>query len=377
MLRSGLRCAHAARRDRPAPGPSSAAGSCSAAGLRAAAARRPAGARHTSSARWMRCASFGAIRAAASRVETGQLARAARPSLARARVHRSPPAAPASPAAAAQVHCRSARRYSIVPPTRSGTWRRRVDLADQRHGVLRELPGGVALAGIADVDQVMGNASRVPRAAGLAVPMSSPRYTCAESTHMISTGACAASRMAQSLLPLPVGPVRISTGSSWRPHRPRRTLAAPQEQLVELLQGEARPGGTAVIALVGALGDLHLPQQRIHLAAGSGGGWRGWRYGRRACRGSGPQRPRGDARRPRAASSSSSARDDAAESARVLSTPAPGAAPGACSDSASSSKPAASHAVRCSSIAASSCGFTAIERLSSCCAARHRRRART
>src|ERR1700740_1461109 len=99
--------------------------------------------------------------------------------------------------------------------------------------------------------------------AGLAVPMSKPRYTSAESTLTISTGALLASRRAQSVLPAPVGPARTNTGSSLR--RAPRHPAAPQEQPIELRNGEAHPGGPSVVALAGALGRLHLSQQRIHL----------------------------------------------------------------------------------------------------------------
>src|SRR5262249_38269099 len=89
----------------------------------------------------------------------------------------------------------------------------------------------------------------------LAVPMSRPRYTCAESTLTISMGAVSARRSAQSVLPAPVGPVRTQTGSApGAAGTSANTSAAPQEQLVELLQGQARPGRPAVVALVGALG---------------------------------------------------------------------------------------------------------------------------
>ena len=46
---------------------------------------------------------------------------------------------------------------------------------DARQGIGDEAPGGVALAGLADVDQVVGNARAQRRARGLAVPMSRPR----------------------------------------------------------------------------------------------------------------------------------------------------------------------------------------------------------
>src|SRR3954462_10127520 len=41
-------------------------------------------------------------------------------------------------------------------------------------------------------------------------------------------------------------------------------LPAAQEQPVQLAQGELAPGRPAVVALVGALGLLHLPQQGVH-----------------------------------------------------------------------------------------------------------------
>src|SRR5262245_37456390 len=47
-------------------------------------------------------------------------------------------------------------------------------------------------------------------ALGLAVPMSMPRYTCAESTLMISRSTCRASASASALLPLAVGPASTS-----------------------------------------------------------------------------------------------------------------------------------------------------------------------
>src|SRR5487761_59332 len=101
-------------------------------------------------------------------------------------------------------------------------------------------------------------ASRVRSSrAGLAAPMSRPRYTSAESTLTISTGAASARWMAQSLLPVPVGPVSRYTGSCdlafilaiASPRDPHNS-PPPQEELVELSEGEARPGRAAVVALV-------------------------------------------------------------------------------------------------------------------------------
>src|SRR5215469_15532510 len=100
---------------------------------------------------------------------------------------------------------------------------------------------------------------------GFAVPISSPRYTSAESALTISTPPSSASFSAHSVLPAPVGPVRTRSDGEALAAGSALTLTAAQEQPVELLQRQARPGRTAVIALVGALGRLHLPQQRVHL----------------------------------------------------------------------------------------------------------------
>src|SRR5450759_4848194 len=51
-------------------------------------------------------------------------------------------------------------------------------------------------------------------AVGLAVPMSRSRYTCAESTLMISTGKRAASSSATAVLPLAVGPISKIAGGN-------------------------------------------------------------------------------------------------------------------------------------------------------------------
>src|SRR5213076_3051785 len=43
------------------------------------------------------------------------------------------------------------------------------------------------------------------------------------------------------------------------------TQRPPQEQPIELRNGEARPRRPSMIALARALGRFHLPQQRVHL----------------------------------------------------------------------------------------------------------------
>ncbi len=74
-----------------------------------------------SSARWMRCASFGWMRAADSGSTRRELRVQRWPARRRAPAHRSPPAPPRRPRGSGASPCSSARKYSIVPPTSSGT----------------------------------------------------------------------------------------------------------------------------------------------------------------------------------------------------------------------------------------------------------------
>ena len=88
----------------------------------------------------------------------------------------------------------------------------RFDVGDGVRGVAHELPRRITRVRLDEVDEVMGHRARCVAASGLALPMSSPRYTCAESTLTISIGNSRASRIAMSLLPVPVGPVRTAIG---------------------------------------------------------------------------------------------------------------------------------------------------------------------
>src|SRR5687767_15826350 len=88
--------------------------------------------------------------------------------------------------------------------------------------------------------------------------MSSPRYTCAESTLTISTGNSRASASAKSVFPVPVGPVSTAIG------RAPLTSSPAQEHAVQLFERHLRPGRAPMIALVGARRGFHLPQQRVH-----------------------------------------------------------------------------------------------------------------
>src|SRR5260370_29992723 len=72
---------------------------------------------------------------------------------------------------------------------------------------------------------------------------------------MIWTGKSPASAAASALLPLAVGPIRrIAAG-----------LAATHEELVEVGEAHLEPRRPPVVALTGALGLFHFPQQGVHL----------------------------------------------------------------------------------------------------------------
>ena len=154
----------------------------------------------TSSARWMRCASLGWMRAAAAGSTAARRAcSAGQPVRAASRIEFAR-GSPRSPAGSSAMPPISARRYSMVPPTSSGTRPRASMSSMALRGVAHELPRRIARARLDQVDQVMRHRARELRAIGLAVPMSSPRYTCAESTLTISTGNSRARRSAKSAL---------------------------------------------------------------------------------------------------------------------------------------------------------------------------------
>src|SRR6185312_16989377 len=104
-----------------------------------------------------------------------------------------------------------------------------------------------------------GMRARTP-ASGLAVPMSMPRYTCAESTLTISPPSVPASAIATALLPAAVGPISSTTGVT-----AAGGSAAAHEEAVEIAERQPVPRRPAVVALAGALSRLHLAQQRVHL----------------------------------------------------------------------------------------------------------------
>ena len=161
--------------------------------------------RNTSSARWMRCASPGASRAAVGgSTRASSACSAGQPSLGRLRFQLG-------------AHRGVGRRHG-VEPVEPGL--------EVQHGAAhqqRQLAARVDLAApaagrrprtrrrcrpAADRGCRSGGAARrrVPRRVGLAVPMSMPRYTRAESTLTISTPCCCAIASAAALLPEAVGP---------------------------------------------------------------------------------------------------------------------------------------------------------------------------
>ena len=97
---------------------------------------------------------------------------------------------------------------------------------------------------------------------GLAVPMSMPRYTSAESMDTTSPPSAWASAMANPVLPEAVGP--ISAMARGFTKAARGALAAAQEQPVQVGERELVPGGAAMVALAALFGFFHLAQQRVH-----------------------------------------------------------------------------------------------------------------
>src|SRR5450830_740327 len=57
----------------------------------------------------------------------------------------------------------------------------------------------------------------------------------------------------------PAGQPRVLTNQGWR-----KSSAPAQEQRIKLTDAHLSPGGSSMVALVGALGLFHLPQQGIH-----------------------------------------------------------------------------------------------------------------
>ena len=121
--RSAARCVRAARRDRA--GTSASLSTRHGKRSRAPFVAVPRAARPlnsiTSSARWMRCASSGRMRAAATRIERAPVVHAARASHVLLLRRQAARAIRASLAASRESPCCSARKYRPVPPTSNGT----------------------------------------------------------------------------------------------------------------------------------------------------------------------------------------------------------------------------------------------------------------
>src|SRR5262245_34190498 len=106
-------------------------------------------------------------------------------------------------------------------------------------------------------------------ALGLAVPMSMPRYTCAESTLTTSSAMCGVSASAMALLPLAVGPASTSArsviaakGKALRPAYPRRRGAASDQRVGARQVDHALDLAVAQAAPAQGVGGLHQVVER-------------------------------------------------------------------------------------------------------------------
>src|SRR5690242_20474623 len=176
-----------------------------------------------SSARWMRWASWGRIRAAASGSSFERRAcNAGQPSRSASARRRSRSSGSAD--GIAESPRSSARKYKPVPPTSKGAWPRAVIACIADSASSRNIAAEYGSDGSRMSIKTCGWRRRVS-ASGLAAPMSSPRYTSAESTLTSSTGKRVASAHASAVLPVAVGPIRKIAGgrgsmaSAWRDMR--------------------------------------------------------------------------------------------------------------------------------------------------------------
>ncbi len=158
----------------------------------------------------------------------------------------------------------SARRYSIVPPTSSGTSPARFDVGDGTRRVAHELPRRIARAGLDQIDA--GDAAR-PRA----FPRAAWRCRC----RARDTPAPSRRSRSRSETRAPAAARSRSCPCPWARSAPRWGCRVPLDGRGRIIgragtcgrarQAHLRPGRPAVIALVGARRLLHLAQQRIHL----------------------------------------------------------------------------------------------------------------
>ncbi len=195
------------------------------------------------------------------------------------------------PARADLAHRRRARRRRNVRPSSSPPGR-------------RCRSGGAARA-------------RAAARAGLAVPMSMPRYTMRR-VHAddLDRRTPRRARPPSRVLPEPVGPVSTSTGS-------REPASAPATQRPRRnswsscceASGASRSGGRGCTGWRARCAPSAAAARSSPAASGAGA--RGSRCGRRACRGTGRRRRRGGARRRRAPGRCTSVAHDCADLARV------------------------------------------------------------
>jgi hypothetical protein len=166
----------------------------------------------------------------------------------------------------------------MVPPTSSGM-RPRADLGHGGQRVGAEARRRVGIGRVADVDQPMRIARqhRRRRLGGADVHAAVDQRR-VDADRSRSAGSASASASARSVLPEAVGPISRIAGrqrsrraapssvrGSTAPRHRLRISAPAQEQPSSSRVGQRVQVGPAVVALVRALGALHVPQQRVHL----------------------------------------------------------------------------------------------------------------
>ena len=160
----------------------------------------------------------------------------------------------------------NALKYSIVPPTSNGMRPRARIPAIATPGVAHEARGGIGIHRIDDVDEMVRHlrAFRCRRLRGADVHAAINL----RGVHRHDLGG-PARRECQRQRAL-ARRRRAHQQDDGRHARRGATAASTsaQEQPVEVGHRQPVPGRPAVIALAGALGGFHLPQQRIHLGHG-------------------------------------------------------------------------------------------------------------
>ena len=230
---------------------------------------------------------------------------------------------------------------------------RALDLAMQRSASATKRPGGIAFRRLADVDEVVRHA-RAQLARGLrGADVHAAIDQRGVDAHDLDGQLLRRARSAQRSCPRRSARSARTTGSC----APTPPLNGPAGTAGRArCRRQPRPGGPAVVALVGALGRFHLAQQRIHLRQREPAVRVDGACGRRACRGSCRWRHRGGGVATSSASPRSARRRPGgprADSAAPARAQRERVGP-----SASKSKPAHSHCACSSSRRPSSCSFS-------------------